>query len=88
MVVVDGGHVGPSGRVEAGDGYNTMETKKGQYGQPVRIPPSLLAEVDTLASELTLIPGEKPSRKATLRHVLTVGIEAVKARRGVQHGRL
>lgn len=76
-----------SGRSLPGDGHNTMKTEK-RYGESVRIPPSLLSEVDTLASELTLIPGEKPSRKATLRHVLTVGIEAVKARRGVTYGRV
>lgn len=65
-----------------------METTKKRYGESVRIPPLLLAEVDNLASVLTLIPGEKPTRKAVLRHVVTVGIEAVKARAGVSHVRV
>lgn len=65
-----------------------METTKKRYGESVRIPPLLLAEVDTLASVLTLIPGEKPTRKAVLRHVLTKGIETVKAQAGVHHGRV
>ena len=61
-------------------------TKKGanRYGEPVRIPAPLLAEVDALASVLTLIPGEVPTRKAVLRHVLTKGIEAVKVQHGIK----
>jgi hypothetical protein len=61
-----------------------MEPEKKQYGESVRIPPSLLAEIDSLASVLTLIPGEKPTRKATLRHVITEGIKAVKLQHGVK----
>lgn len=61
-----------------------MEPEKKRYGESVRFPPSLLSEVDTLASELTLIPGARPNRTAAMRYLVVEGIKAVKAQQGIK----
>jgi hypothetical protein len=60
------------------------EDTKGRNGESVRFPRSLLAEVDTLASELTMIPGARPNRTAAMRFLVSEGIKAVKAQRGIK----
>jgi hypothetical protein len=61
-----------------------MENEKGRNGESVRIPRDMLAEVDNLAIELASFPGAKPSRNATVRFLVTEGIKAGKAQRGIK----
>lgn len=55
-----------------------------RYGHPVRIPSSLIQEADALSEKLTFIPGEKPTRKAVIRHALSLGLEQLRG--GVSGG--
>jgi hypothetical protein len=56
-------------------------------GQAVRLPPLLLSRADAAAEKLIILPGEKPSRHAVIRHALTIGLDALESG-GVNHGRV